>query len=198
MCLTSCGQVLVHFRSFGRFLGRVAVQSGEPIVLDGGLREARPAIHLREGDVLISFGRVPLRQREEVLLQDAMLCWSARLGRQCVQLVLVGFRGAGTSLEWSAVAGRSGGPAACQLVVICSQFASRCRRLIIQSRQAFAVRAHAKAQVPAWVANEALGHAEVSLGLRGIAITQSGEMCAEACMVRQFSTGDQLLYFKTV
>jgi cytochrome c len=58
----------VHLRGYGRLFRGISSESRETVVMNGRLRDSRPAIRLRQGYVLIGLGGVALRQRQEVLL----------------------------------------------------------------------------------------------------------------------------------
>jgi len=81
-------QLLVHLCSRGCFLRRVTRQSGQTIVVDGGLGDSRTTIRLRQRDVLGGFGGVPLGERQEVLLEGMVLSGGAGLSGHGVELLI--------------------------------------------------------------------------------------------------------------
>ena len=100
------------------------------------------------------------------------------LRSQSVQFFRSRLRCSHSSLEPSSVFRRSRGHAARQLLVIGGELTHRGRRLRIQVCQALAVRAHAGAQIPTRVSDEALRHRDVPLRFGWHADPQCGEMSA--------------------
>lgn len=76
--------------------------------LHGSLRDSRAAVRLRQRDMLVGLGGVSLGQCQEVLLEPSVLRGRVVFRRESIQLLLCGFRCAGSALESGCVTRRSG------------------------------------------------------------------------------------------
>ena len=192
------GKLLVHVRSRGGFLGCVLRQSDQAVAMHGRLGDLRAAVGIRRRGVLIGVRRVPLRQRQEVLLESAVIGGCARLGRQSVELLIGRHRRPCASFEAGARRWRRRCGTRRQFLVVRGEFTQLSRRLRIEIRELLAVRAHAGPKIAAWVANEALRHRRVPLGFGCIAIRESSEVCREARVIARLGPLDELLHFECV
>ena len=87
--------------------------------------------------------RVAFRQRQEVLLESAVIGGRARFGRHRVEFLIGRRRRASASLEAGTSGRRRCGGTGRQFLVVARELTQLSRRLRIEIRELLAVRAHA-------------------------------------------------------
>src|SRR5699024_2752746 len=85
-----------------------------------------------------------------------------------------------------------------QFLVVSGELAELGCRLRIEIRELLAVHAHACSKVATWIANEALRHRRVALGLGCVTIRERCEVRSEARVVARLCPLDELLHFNGV
>src|SRR4051812_18539570 len=110
--------------------------------------------------------------------------------------VLTGWRRRAPATRPAGAGRRRGGCwAGRRLLVVARELTQLGRRLRVETRELLAVRAHARPEIAAWVADEALRHCRVPLGFGGVTVCESPEVSSQARAVARLCPLDELLDF---